>query len=278
MLDLRSADDRRGHARFVEDPRQRDLGRADATLFRDLRDAVGDREIRLGDIKTLRDFVSLPAFGRSTPISCQKTARQRTPRNHCHPFIDTQRNHFALFLAIDEVVMVLHRHESRPATRLCDVQHLRKLPAVHARGADVERLAGLHDVVQRFERLLDRRLRVEAMDLVEVDIVGREAAKRGLDRQHDVLAREAAIVRPGTHRKKDLRGDHDVVAAAEFAQGTSDDRFRHTDGIHVGGIEEIDAHFDRALEERTGRFLVQYPWAPARRAVSHGPQTQAGDL
>ena len=36
---------------------------------------------------------------------------------------------------------------------------LRELPGVHRRRADVARLAGLHDVVQRLERLLDRRRR-----------------------------------------------------------------------------------------------------------------------
>src|SRR5438093_13222882 len=101
----------------MEDPRERDLRRADAALFRELRDAISDCEVRLGDIETLGDVVRLRALGRLTPISSQKTARQGTPRNHCDPFIDAQRNHFALFLTIDEVVVVLHRYESRPATR-----------------------------------------------------------------------------------------------------------------------------------------------------------------
>jgi hypothetical protein len=41
--------------------------------------------------------------------------------------------------------------------------------------------------VQRLHRLLDRRLRVGAMDLIKVDVVHLEALKRSVDRGEDVL-------------------------------------------------------------------------------------------
>ena len=64
----------------------------------------------------------------------------------------------------------------------------------------MERLAGLDHVGQRLQRLLDRRRRVEAVDLVEVDIVHAEPAERIVDRVHDVLARQAALVGVLAHR------------------------------------------------------------------------------
>jgi hypothetical protein len=42
------------------------------------------------------------------------------------------------------------------------------------RGADIARFAGLDDVVQRFERLLDWRIMVETVDLIKVDIIHAE--------------------------------------------------------------------------------------------------------
>ena len=63
-----------------------------------------------------------------------------------------------------------------------------KLPRMHRRRADIADLACLHDVVQRLQRLLDRRLVVPAMDLVEVDVIGAEAAQAGVELSHDRLA------------------------------------------------------------------------------------------
>ena len=111
--------------------------------------------------------------------------------------------------------MVLHRDEPRPAVLALEVQRLAELPRVHRRRADVTRLAGLHDVVQRLQRLLDRGGGVHAVDLVEVDVVGAEPAQAVVDLGEDRLARQAGAVGSGAHRVADLRGDDDVVAVGE---------------------------------------------------------------
>ena len=62
----------------------------------------------------------------------------------------------------------------------------------------------LHQVIQRAQRLVDRRPLVEAVDEVEVNAIGRqpaEAARHGL---HDVAPRQAALVHVGAHRKVEL--------------------------------------------------------------------------
>jgi hypothetical protein len=64
-----------------------------------------------------------------------------TPRNHAHALIDTQRNHLALFLAIHQVVVILHGDEAMPAVLLGQIQRLRKLPRRHAAGAQIAHLA-----------------------------------------------------------------------------------------------------------------------------------------
>jgi hypothetical protein len=84
-------------------------------------------------------------------------------------------------------------HQTGSIPLLGDAEGASELPSVHRRGADVARFAGLDDIMQRFERLLDRRVMVEAVDLIQVDqrlrvcdrrrTVGRHrrrAARRGL--------------------------------------------------------------------------------------------------
>ena len=90
------------------------------------------------------------------------------------PFGQAERVHLAFLFAVHQVVVVLHRHERRPAAHPLRVEHARELPGEHARGADVARLARLDDVVQRLERFLDRRVRIEPVNLIEVDVVGLE--------------------------------------------------------------------------------------------------------
>ena len=55
---------------------------------------------------------------------------------------------------------------------------------------------------------------VGPVDLVQVDVVGAEAAQAVLDLADDPAARVAALVRVVAHRAVDLRGEHDVVAPA----------------------------------------------------------------
>jgi len=61
------------------------------------------------------------------------------------------------------------------------VLELGELPGVHAAGAQVADLAGLHDVVQGLHGLLEGSVGIEAVDLVEVDVVGPEPGQRGVD-------------------------------------------------------------------------------------------------
>jgi len=67
------------------------------------------------------------------------------------------------------------------------VERLAELPREHRRGAEVPGLAGLDHVVQRLERLLDRRGVVPAVDLVEVDVIGAQPPQARVDLRQDRL-------------------------------------------------------------------------------------------
>ena len=97
--------------------------------------------------------------------------------------------HLSLLLAVQQVVVVLHRHELRPSVLLGHKLHRGELVSPHAAGADVADLAARDQVVQGFHGLLDRHSRVEAVDLEQIDVGRVEAAEGGVDRGKDALAR-----------------------------------------------------------------------------------------
>ena len=108
---------------------------------------------------------------------------------------------------------------------LGDAEGAGELPGMHGGRADVADLARLDDVVQCFERFLNRRVIVPAMDLVEVDVIGAESLQAGVDLSHDRLARQAGAIRAGAHPAIDLGGDHDLLAAGKILDCPAEDFF-----------------------------------------------------
>jgi hypothetical protein len=88
---------------------------------------------------------------------------------------------------------------------------------VHSLKPEVARLAGGHDLPERFEDLLDRDVGVEAVRLVEVDVVGAQALKRRVD----LLAERGS--RSATRRGRDAQRAHSarVVMAASRRSAAS---------------------------------------------------------
>ena len=150
-----------------------------------LADAFDDQPVGVFGLRVelLAELVGGGAFGAAllVPRPGQPAASQRAPGDHADPLGGAQAHHLSLFLAVEQVVVVLHRDESRPAVQVGQVQRLAELPRVHRRGPDVAGLALLHHVVKRFQRLFDRRVVVPAMDLVEVDVIRAEPAQAGVD-------------------------------------------------------------------------------------------------
>ena len=82
-------------------------------------------------------------------------------------------------------------------------------------------------------------------------------------RVHDVLARQAALVRVVAHRVEDLGGDHHAVARTPKSfSARPEDLFADAERVHVRGIEEVDAQLERALDERARLLLFEHPLAP----------------
>ena len=182
--------------------------------------------------------------------------------------------------------MVLHRDELGPAIVLRRHLQFDELPRVHRRRPQVQRLAGLHHVVQGLHRLLDRRLHLTgnpvrmAVDDQLVHVVEAETPQAAVDPFHDVLARQPALVRRSAHRHGDLGREDVLVAWQQLPQQRPDHPLAGADAVDVGAVEVEQPALDRGLEDRTRSVQVERPVtlvAPARLAEVHRPQAQLRD-
>jgi hypothetical protein len=92
------------------------------------------------------------------------------------------------------------------------VLHLGELPGPHGRGAEAADLAGLDHVVQGLHGLLDRGGGVEAVDLVQVHVVGAEPAQGIIQLLEDRAAGQARPARSVVHLEEHLGRQDDVLA------------------------------------------------------------------
>src|SRR2546423_97775 len=282
VFEFRRADDRCGDARLTQQPGQRHLGRLDALVRSHVVDRLHHGEVVVG-VEGVAELVVVRAYrallAATATVAGEQTAGQRAPRDHAHPGGQAVRDHLPLLLAVHQVVVVLHRHEPRPAVRLRGVLHRGELPGVHAGRAEVAGLAGAYHVVQRLHGLLDRRLGVEPVDLIQIHVVGPEPAQRVVDGGEDVLAGQATVVRALTHHTVHLGGHYIVVTVTEqLAEQAAGDLFADPGRVHVRGVEERDAALDGTAHDRFGFRFVQCPRAPRLVAVAHHAQTDPGDL
>src|SRR5204863_2585249 len=135
-------------------------------------------------------------------LPCQATPRKRTPWKHPNPLLETEWDHFPLLFSINEVVMVLHGHETRPPIRAGSVKHLSELPRGHRGSTEVKHLPRAHQMVQRLECFLDWRLRIKTMDLIKIHVISSEPSQTVINRVHDMFARKSALIPILTHRIK----------------------------------------------------------------------------
>ena len=103
---------------------------------------------------------------------------ERAPDHRADALVERQRHQLPFVIAAEQRVIGLVRDVARKAVALRDRERLHQVPAGEVRAADVADLARAHQLVERGQRLLDRRVGVEAVQLEEVDVVGAEAPQR----------------------------------------------------------------------------------------------------
>src|SRR5262249_46516715 len=250
MMWFGCSDDGSGDSRFVQQPGQGHLrGRYSASrsqLFYAIHHAV----ISFARVEFVGIVIRFGAQRAGLAISGKQSTRQRTPWDYSDAFCPAERNHFTFFFPVNKVVVVLHGDKTGEAVTFRRVKHLGKLPCVHGRGADVTCFPGFDHISQRVERFFNGSFVIEAMNLVEVIIIGPQAAQTGVNSMQDVLARKPFLIGAMTHGKESFGGDHQVLArGSEIFEGATQDFLTLTQRIHVSGIEKIDSQFERLLDE-----------------------------
>ena len=119
--------------------------------------------------------------------------------------------------------------------------------------ADIERLAAAHDLVKRAHRLLDRRVRIGAVVVEDIDIVKVHAPETLVEAGDQVFAAAPVAVGAGPHVVARLGGDDHLVAVghevalhvdAEAALGLAVGR-----AVVVGQVEVGDAVIERRAQD-----------------------------
>ena len=132
-------------------------------------------------------------------------------------------------------------------------------------------------MLERAERLLERRLAVPLVDLVEVDVVGAQPAQARLARLDQVMTRQPRVVRAAAHRKPRLGRDQHTVAAS--LQRLADDLLRRARRVDVGRVDHVDAGVERHVDLPLGAGEVDLADAAELPAAceAHRPEDQLGD-
>jgi hypothetical protein len=206
------------------------------------------------------------------PLARQPATGQRTPHQRAHAVAQRGGEHFGLDAAHQQRVRRLFGDEPLPAALLRHPLGLDDLARGIGRTPDVAHLARADQVGQRTQGLVDVRIGVGAVDLIEVDPVGLQPAQAVLHLADQPAPGVAALVDVLAHRAVRLGGQHHVVSSA--LERLADDLLGLTGGVHVGGVHEVDSGVQRTVDD--GGRIVVIGVSPG--AEHHGAQTQRADF
>lgn len=115
------------------------------------------------------------------------------------------------------------------------------------------------------------------VELVEVDVVGREALQARIEGAADVQGGKPGFVGPVLHGAVNLGGEHRPLPALAALGEPAAQNFLGPApvlgaAVDVGRVKEIDARVQRGIHDRVGGRLL------CLRPKIHGAQAEAGNL
>ena len=124
------------------------------------------------------------------------------------------------------------------------------------------------DLVERAERLLERRDAVGAVVVVEIHVVGAEPLERRVDRLPRVLGGAAKL--STVRLPAELRREHDLVSPA--LEDLAEEALAVAVAVDVGGVEERDALGERGVHDlaRAGKVHLPAEVVAAEPDDGHG--------
>src|SRR4029077_7238066 len=120
--------------------------------------------------------------------------------------------------------------------------------------AGVQPLALRHEHLERLPDLVPRRVPIDVVHLVEIDVVGLEAAQALVAGPTDVQRGRASVVRSLAQAAVDLRRQHDALAtAAALCKPAADDllgdALARLPAVDVRRVEEVDAQLEGPVHD-----------------------------
>ena len=217
----------------------------------------------------VRAVVAVGELGGRGQGAGQQAAHERREGQEADAELLAGREHLVLDAALEQRVLALHAGDRVHRSGAAQVGRQR------LGEADEPDLPLLDQLRERADGLLDRRLGVDAVLLVEVDGLDAEAAQARLTRLAHVLgaavdARRAAV---GVGHEPELGREHDLVAAV--ADGAAHELLVVPGAVDVGGVEQVDAEVERAVDRRDAVGLVR---AAVRAGHRHAAQADRRDV
>src|ERR1700682_4845754 len=215
LVEAFRANDDRGYYRLGQEPCDRKTCRTTAMCFRDRSHHIED----LPDPLFVHDRKVVVSAARicgllvhPAVLAGQQAAGKRTPYEQADVLGLQQGNDFPFEIAAGDRIISLKRVESGQVPELADAKGFGELPCLPVGAANIADLSLLHQGVESAKRLFERGHGIIAVDLVQVDMVGLQTAKTGLDAVHNVAARSPDIIPPRADAAIDLGRDHDILA------------------------------------------------------------------
>src|SRR6202035_5415841 len=214
LVEAFRANDDRGYYRLGQEPCDRETCRTTAMCFRDrshhVEDLPGplfvhDRKIVVSAARICGLLVH-PAV-----LAGQEATGKRTPYEQANLFGLQQGSDFPFEIAAGDRVISLKRVESGQVPELAGAKGFGELPCLPVGAADVADLSLRHQGVESAKRLFNKGHGIVAMNLVQIDMVGLQAAETVVYGVNNVAARSADVISPSADAVIDLRRDHHIL-------------------------------------------------------------------
>ncbi len=243
VVDPRRAGDGEHHRRAVEEPGEGDLGGRCAVALGDLAEGVVVRQVAGGE---------------------------REPRDEGDVLLGAVVDHLVP-MPVAQVVLVLHRGDRQVLAGAADLLDAR------LREPDEADLALVEELLEDSHLVLEGHVRVDPVELVEIDALELEAAQAPLAGFPQVLrpAVGLPLARPGADQAA-LGGDHQPLRVR--MEGLGDELLGDLRAVGVGGVDEVDAQLDGAAQHAPRLLLVVRRPPDAFAGQPHRAEAHAVDL
>ena len=145
-------------------------------------------------------------------FSRKKSAGQRIVRNDANALIAAERQQLRFDIPMKQIIARLHAIVAGQAVPGADADRERELPGGIIRAAEIADFALPDAVIERAQRLFERRLRIEAVRLIEIDVIGLQPAETIIDGLDDMPPGQSLVVRPRPNFHAALGRQHEAIA------------------------------------------------------------------